>query len=151
MIHLPRGGDISLVEHGFRSQRMLAALELARRVMLEAGVPILGAHPLPPPPRPSPPPLALSLSLSRSLTPSILLPLSPFLHPPSLFPPLSPTSCPSPAPPLPLLLAHSHSQRVSLLIYADTPPAFVTPAPCPFPSFCSRAHPDTLQLTIGRP
>ena len=44
MIHLPRGGDISLVEHGFRSQRMLAALEMARRVMLEAGVPILGEH-----------------------------------------------------------------------------------------------------------
>ena len=42
MIHLPRGGDISLVEHGFRSQRMIAALEMARRVMMEAGVPILG-------------------------------------------------------------------------------------------------------------
>eukprot|EP00802_Teleaulax_amphioxeia_P006615 Tamp_06619.p1 GENE.Tamp_06619~~Tamp_06619.p1 ORF type:complete len:879 (-),score=111.99 Tamp_06619:33-2381(-) len=40
-IHLPRGGDVSLVEHGFRSQRMLAALEMARRVMIEAGVPIL--------------------------------------------------------------------------------------------------------------
>ena len=41
MIHLPRGGDLSLVEHGFRSQRMLAALAVAHRVMIEAGVPVL--------------------------------------------------------------------------------------------------------------
>ncbi|EKX32027.1 hypothetical protein GUITHDRAFT_148897 [Guillardia theta CCMP2712] len=40
-IHLPRGGDVSLVKHGFRSQRMIAALEFARRIMKEAGVPIL--------------------------------------------------------------------------------------------------------------
>mmetsp|Transcript_42375 Transcript_42375/g.113336 ORF Transcript_42375/g.113336 Transcript_42375/m.113336 type:complete len:356 (+) Transcript_42375:296-1363(+) len=40
-IHLPRGGDISIVERGFRSQRMTVALRYARQVMEAEGVPIL--------------------------------------------------------------------------------------------------------------
>lgn len=40
-MHLPRGGDQGLVNRGFRSQRMLAAHQFARRVMKEVGVTVL--------------------------------------------------------------------------------------------------------------
>jgi len=40
-IHLPRGGDHGLVNHGFRAQRMLAAHQLARKIMAEVGVTVL--------------------------------------------------------------------------------------------------------------